>query len=80
MILDLSAFNADPKVKAIEEVIHTIAESLERGTITKAEYAVLMTDVDYLRQAIAAKNQVELNQKIHDAVVALVELAKMAKI
>ena len=79
MILDLSEFNHDPKVKAIEVVINTIAEAFEKKTITKEEYASLMRDVDYLRLAVSAKNQVELNQKIHDAVVMLVELAKMAK-
>jgi hypothetical protein len=39
-----------------------------------------MVDVETLKNIIALKNNLELNKMIHDAVVGLIELAKMVKL
>jgi len=76
---DLSLYNTDPHVVSISLLIEGVAKGLKDKTISESEYADLMADVEVLKKIIALKNNLELNKAIHDAVVGLIELAKLVK-
>jgi hypothetical protein len=78
-ITDLLNRQDSEEVMEISILLCDIERSLDCKTITQQEYADLMIDVERLRTIIALKKNLELNQLIHDAVVGLIELAKMVK-
>ena len=79
-ITDLLERQDSPEVLELSILLNDIEGSLNGGTITQHEYAELMVDVETLENIIALKNNLELNKMIHDAVVGLIELAKMVKL
>lgn len=78
-ITDLMNRQDSNEVMELSILLCDIEGSLEGGTITQHEYVELMVDVEALKKIIALKNNLELNKMIHDAVVGIIELAKMVK-
>jgi hypothetical protein len=76
---DFSAYNHDIHVMDMKALIEDIQKGVRDKTLSEAEYAELMSDVEAMKKIIELKNDLELNEKIHDAVVALIELAKLVK-
>lgn len=78
-ITDLLNRQDSQEVIEVSILLAEIEASLELKTLTDAEYADLMADVERLRTIIELKGDLELNQKIHDALVGLIALAKAVK-
>lgn len=78
-ITDLLNRQDSEEVMEISILLCDIERSLECKAITEQEYVALMVDVERLKKIIALKKNLELNQLIHDAVVGIIELAKMVK-
>jgi len=69
----------DVHSKRLGELIASIKDELEDGRLTYDEFDSLMIDVEALRKTIENTHTIEFTKQIHDAVCALIELAKMAK-
>lgn len=78
-ITDLLERQDTPEVIELSILLCDIEGSLNAKTITEQEYIALMVDVERLKKIITLKENLELNKMIHDAVVGLIELAKMVK-
>lgn len=78
-ITDLLNRQDSEEVMEISILLCDIERSLDCKAITEQEYIALMVDVERLKKIIALKENLELNQLIHDAVVGIIELAKMVK-
>ncbi len=78
-ITDLLNRQDTPEVIELSILLTDIEGSLEGGTITQHEYVELMVDVEHLKKIIALKENLELNKLIHDAVVGIIQLAKLVK-
>ena len=61
-------------------LLRDIEFCLQTRTITEQQYVELMVDVERLKKIIALKENLELNQLIHDAILGLIELAKAVKL
>jgi hypothetical protein len=72
-------FQEDKHVQELTELLVGIEGALIEKSITEIQYVELMVDVERFRTIIALKNNLELNRMIHDAVVKLIELAKLVK-
>jgi len=70
----------DEQVRTIGILLAEVEESLKTQQITEQDYVDIMADVERLKTIIALKKNLELNQMIHDAVVGIIELAKMVKL
>jgi len=70
----------DEQVRTIGILLAEVEECLKSKQITEQDYVDIMADVERLRTIIALKKNLELNQLIHDAVVGIIELAKMVKL
>ena len=79
-ISDLMARKDSEEVMEISLFLNEVEQALTGGTITQQEYAELMIDIEALKKIIALKNNLELNQLIHKAVLGLIELAKLVKL
>jgi hypothetical protein len=78
-ITDLLNRQDSEEVMEISILLCDIERSLDCKALIQQEYADLMVDVERLRVIIALKKNLELNQMIHDAVVGIIELAKLVK-
>jgi hypothetical protein len=81
MMKELEALlaNTNKHVMTFTELLVGIEMALKEGDITQDEYIDVMIDVERLKKIITLKEDLELNKLIHDAVVAIIELAKMVK-
>lgn len=70
------------EVVELSILLDEIENALNSKTLplTQQEYADLMIDVERLKKIIELKNNLELNKMIHDAVMGIIELAKMVKL
>jgi hypothetical protein len=78
-ITDLLERQDSEEVIELSILFCDIERSLDCKAITEQEYIALMVDVERLKKIIALKENLELNKLIHDAVVGIIELAKLVK-
>lgn len=71
-----------PEVVELSNILALIEDGLRTtfDPISQQEYVELMADVERLKKIIELKGNLELNQMIHDAVIGIIELAKMVKL
>ena len=77
--LDFLLLQTDEDAVKIAALIKEIDDALHMNLINQQEFTDLMVDVERARTVIALKNNVKLNQLVHDAIAALIELVKIAK-
>jgi hypothetical protein len=78
-ITELMKRQDSEEVMQLSLLLNEIEGSLNAKTITEQEYVELMVDADRLWKIIGLKNKLELNQMIHDAILGIVQLAKLVK-
>lgn len=79
-ITQLLGLTSRGPVQEISLLMNDIEIALKDRTITEQEYVSLMEDADRLKQIIVLMGDMELNQKINEAIKGLVELAKVVKL
>lgn len=67
-------------VSWLANIIAMTEKFLSEGSMTQAEYDVIMQDIERSKQIIEKSNDIQLNTKINQAIVLLAELAKYAKL
>jgi hypothetical protein len=68
------------EVMELSILLNDIEQMMRVKALSEQEYANLMIDVERLRKIIELKENLELNQLIHEAILGLVELAKLIKL
>lgn len=71
--------SSGPDAQHLGQLIQDIHTALKSSSITTDEFNELIRNVETTRQIVVNADDIILNRQIHDAILALIELAKIAK-